>query len=138
MTDRTIFITRYDMDRLSDLIEGVRLYGTKTRNALTALEKALEKAVILEPEKIPENVVTMHSNVHLRKLDTAEEFVYELVFPSEADISLNKVSILAPIGIALIGRGVGSIIEWNVPSGKAKFKIERIVFQPEAAGQFHL
>lgn len=138
MTDRTIFITQYDMDRLRDLIEGASLYGTKTRNALEALEKALDKAVILEPENIPENVVTMHSNVHLTKLDTKEEFVYELVFPSEANIKLNKISILAPIGIALIGREVGSVIEWNISSGRAKFKIEKIMFQPEAAGQFHL
>jgi regulator of nucleoside diphosphate kinase len=71
-------------------------------------------------------------------MDTGKELVYSLVFPSEADSSNGKISILAPVGTAMIGYGVGDIIEWRVPAGLRRFRVEQILYQPEAAGEYHL
>lgn len=80
----------------------------------------------------------MNSMVRLKDLDSGEEMTYTLVFPDMADISSKKISILAPIGTALIGYKVGDSIEWEVPAGIRKLKVEEIVYQPEAAGDYHL
>ena len=76
-----------------------------------------------------------HRNIDL---DSGEEMTYTLVFPDIADISKNKISILAPIGTALIGYRLGDIIEWKVPAGLRKFKVEEILYQPEAMGDYNL
>ena len=80
----------------------------------------------------------MNSMVRLKDVDTGEDVIYTLVFPHDADIHHKKISILAPIGTALIGYRAGDIIEWNVPAGVKRLKIEKILYQPEAAGDYHL
>jgi regulator of nucleoside diphosphate kinase len=61
-----------------------------------------------------------------------------LVFPENADLKQGKVSILAPIGTAMLGYEVGDIFEWDVPAGKRRLKVKRIIYQPEASGDYHL
>jgi regulator of nucleoside diphosphate kinase len=61
-----------------------------------------------------------------------------VVFPSEADSEQGKISILAPVGTALLGYRVGDTVEWKLPGGLRRLKIERILYQPEAAGDYHL
>jgi len=80
----------------------------------------------------------MNSKVRLRDVGRQEEMVYWLVFPGNADPDQNKISILAPIGTALLGYRVGDIIEWKVPAGVTKLKVEEILYQPEATGDSHL
>jgi regulator of nucleoside diphosphate kinase len=89
------------------------------------------------PQDIPHDLITMNSTFRLRNLDTAEQTVYTLVFPGEADSAKSKISILAPVGTAVLGYRVGDIIEWQVPAGSKRFKVEQILYQPEAAGTFH-
>jgi regulator of nucleoside diphosphate kinase len=91
----------------------------------------------MKPQEIPDDVITMNSTFRLRNIDTAEETVYTLVFPGEADSSKGKISILAPIGTAVLGYKLGDVIEWEVPAGRKRFKVEEIVYQPEAAGDYH-
>jgi len=125
MTKKPIYITRYDKKRLQTLIND-------------ELKKEIKKAIIVDPKEVPSDVITMNSRFRLKDLDSNEETVYTLVFPEEEDIYNNKISIYAPMGMALIGYRVGDIIEWPVPCGKLRIQVLEILYQPEASGDYHL
>jgi regulator of nucleoside diphosphate kinase len=80
----------------------------------------------------------MRSKVRLLDIDAGKEVVYSLVFPNEADLDQGKISVLAPIGTAMIGYKVGDVIEWEVPAGLRRLQVEEILYQPETAGDYHL
>lgn len=138
MKERTIFITRFDMERLRNLIDGIRDSRGKIRSDLNELEKELDRANLIDPEHVPADVITMNSRVHLKDLDSGEDLILTLVFPSGADIKENRISILAPIGTALLGYREGDAIEWKVPSGLRRMRVDKIIYQPEASGDYHL
>ncbi len=138
MKKRTIYISSFDKERLMRLIENSDNYNNPDKNYLKELEKELDRGKIVEPKNIPHNAITMNSKVRLKDLDSGEKITYMLVFPDEADINKNKISILAPIGTALIGYRVGDTIEWEVPAGLRRLKVEEILYQPEASGHYHL
>ena len=138
MAERTIHITKFDMDRLVELIEGLRLSPKANRANLDLLEKELYRGVLVDPQNIPQDVITMNSKVSVTDTTSGEKMTYTLVFPSAANITDNKLSILAPLGMALLGYRMGDIIEWSVPSGIRKLRVDEIVYQPEAAGDYHL
>jgi len=138
MADRTIHITQFDMDRLTELIDGLRLSPKANQVNLDLLEKELYRAVLVDPPNIPRDVITMNSKVIITDTESGEKTTYTLVFPSAANISENKLSIMAPLGMALLGYRTGDIIEWPVPSGVRKLKVDEIIYQPEAAGDYHL
>lgn len=138
MADRTIHITKFDMDRLTELIDGLRLSPKANQSNLDLLEKELYRAVLVDPPNIPRDVITMNSKVIITDTESGEKTTYTLVFPSAANISENKLSIMAPLGMALLGYRTGDIIEWPVPSGVRKLKVDQIIYQPEAAGDYHL
>ena len=138
MKKRTIYISSFDKERLMRLIENSDNYNNPDKNYLKELEKELDRGKIIEPKNIPHNAITMNSKVRLKDLDSGEKITYMLVFPDEADINKNKISILAPIGTALIGYRVGDTIEWEVPAGLRRLKVEEILYQPEASGHYHL
>lgn len=138
MTDRTIFITEFDLDRLLDLIEGIRKNRTRIKSDLDSLERELNRAKVVQPAEIPPDVITMNSKVRLKDLESGEDLFYTLVFPSDADFGQNRISILAPIGTALLGYRVGDEIEWKVPSGIKRMKVIEVIYQPEASGHYDL
>lgn len=138
MADREIYITKFDMDRLVELIEGLRLSPKANQEHLDLLEKELYRAVLVEPQDIPRDVVTMNSQVSITDTESGEQMVYTLVFPSRANIADNKLSIMAPLGMALLGYRKGDIVKWTVPSGVKKLRVDDIIYQPEAAGDYHL
>ena len=138
MADRTIHITQFDMDRLTELIDGLRLSPKANQANLDLLEKELYRAVLVDPPDIPRDVITMNSKVIITDTESGEKATYTLVFPSAANISENKLSIMAPLGMALLGYRTGDIIEWPVPSGIRRLKVDKIIYQPEAAGDYHL
>ncbi len=138
MAKRAIHITDYDMPRLRKLLEGTQLWNRKDREYLEHLEEELDRAVLIPSEKVPGNVVTMNSRMRVKDLDTEKEMLIQLVFPSEADFERGKISILAPIGTALIGYRAGDTVEWKVPSGLRRLRIEEVTYQPEASGDYHL
>lgn len=136
--ERNIHISNFDLARLEELLDTVQHSGSRNNRHLEALAKELLRAEILEPRDIPPDVITMNSEIRLLDMDSKQELTYSLVFPAEADIEQNKISILAPVGTALIGYRIGDIIEWPVPSGKRRLKVKKIIYQPEAAGDYHL
>ena len=138
MTNRIIYITDNDMRRLRELIMVAREFGKEKERCLQELENELNRGKVVKPQDVPPNVITMNSEVYLKDLDTKEEIIYRLVFPDHADANQGWVSILAPIGTALLGYSTGDTIEWKVPAGIVKLKVEKILYQPEAAGDYHL
>ena len=137
MAERTIVITEADFDRLKHLVESPR-YRTTHAMLLMALGEELNRGTVVAPGQIPKGVVTMHSKVRVRDLGDDEIETYALVYPDEADIDEGKLSVLAPLGTALLGTRVGEVVEFDAPAGTRRLKIERVLYQPEAAGDFHL
>jgi regulator of nucleoside diphosphate kinase len=138
MRKRAIYVTEFDMKRLSSLLDCVQPWGDRDRNYLTRLKEELESAQIVSSREIPGDVVTMNSQARVRDLKSNEEIVFTLVFPAEADYERGRLSVLAPIGTALLGYRAGETVEWKVPAGVRRLKIEQVLYQPEAAGDYHL
>jgi regulator of nucleoside diphosphate kinase len=103
-----------------------------------ALREELDRGQIVPADAVPKGVVTMHSQVRVRDLKAHESETYTLVYPDEADINESKLSVLAPLGMALLGTRVGEIVKFDAPAGPRRLKIEKILYQPEASGDFHL
>ena len=138
MSKKLIYITDNDMQRLTELIAVAREFSGEDEKYLRALESELERGKVVKSQDIPSNVITMNSKIRLRNIEAQEEMIYQLVFPGDANADQGKISILAPIGTALLGYKVGDIIKWKVPAGLTKLEVEDILYQPEAAGDYHL
>ena len=138
MSERIIQITELDQRRLLDLIQEAQSGEYRKSIYLDQLRGELERAQIVAPQEIPGDVITMNSTVALTDLDTGEDETYTLVYPENADTTQGKVSILAPIGTAMLGYRVGDVFEWEVPAGKRRLKVTKIHYQPEASGNFDL
>ena len=134
----SIYITELDHNRLSALLDRTRDSNFTDREYLDKLEAELDRAEIVDPQDIPRDVITMRSKVLLKDLVSGESNTYSLVFPIEANFSEGKISVLAPIGTAILGYRQGDTIEWLVPSGLRKLKVEKVLYQPEAAGDHEL
>jgi len=124
--------------RLRNLLEDAKATGYRGRDDLKELEAELNRGTVVAPQEVPGDVITMNSKARLIDLDTGEEMIYTLVFPDDADIDQNKISVLAPIGTAMLGYRVGDTFEWQVPEGLRRLSVEEILYQPEAAGDYHL
>ena len=138
MSKKLIYITDNDMKRLKELIMVAKEFGNKDKKYLRELEDELDKGEVVNSRDIPNNIITMNSKVRLRDINTQKEMICWLVFPDDSNADQGKISILAPIGTALLGYKVGDIIEWKVPAGLTKLKVEEILYQPEAAGNYQL
>lgn len=130
-------MTEFDLRRLEALFERIRRQ-VNPPPTLSALERETDRAIAVRPEAVPATVVTMNSQVELSDLETRERRYVTLVFPSMAGIDDGRVSVLAPLGTALLGSREGKVIEWTTPRAVRRLKVERIVYQPEAAGRFDL
>lgn len=127
---RTIYVTEHDLQRLEGIV------GSGQSPNLDLLRDELDRATIVKSGEIPPNVVTMNSRVKFADLNSREELQITLVYPHSADASAGKISILAPVGAALLGLSVGDHIEWPVPSGKTRtLKVTEVLYQPEAEGK---
>lgn len=131
MRDR-IFITQDDSDRLRHLITGRRAANPVDQESLDLLEQELDRAEIVNPAALPRDVVTMNSDFRLKDLDSGRVQRYRLVFPNQFRWD-NSVSVLAPIGTAVLGYRVGDVIEWPVPKGMRRLEVLEVIYQPEAA-----
>ncbi|HOT23665.1 MAG TPA: nucleoside diphosphate kinase regulator [Thermoleophilia bacterium] len=141
MAERKIFITQSDKERLEALLQKDGEYLPRSKQGLRGLrdlQRELERARVVAPEEIPSDVVTMNSRVLLRDADSGEAITCTLVFPGDADMEKGAVSVLAPVGTAILGYREGDTIEWMVPSGLKRFTIEKVIYQPEADGHFEL
>lgn len=136
MANRTIYVTENDFSRLAELIVETRRVEQRKSEYLVDLEKELSRAVVLPGNQIPADVITMNTTAILTDLDSGEEMTATLVYPQDADINSDRISVLAPIGTAMIGFRVGDTFEWPVPDGVSTMKVTKIVYQPEASGDF--
>ena len=137
MKKRTLIISHADRERLEALIDSARMDSRVREDYLAALEAELGRARVVPAGKVPADVVTMNSVVRLRDLDSDETEENELVYPADADMARNRISVLAPIGTAVLGYRVGDVIEWPVPAGLRRLQVEGVLYQPERAGAPH-
>lgn len=138
MSERTIVITEPDKKRLTELLDEARRTGNRGAGYLKDLQVELDRARVVLPTEVPPDVITMNSTASLRDLDTGDELTYTLVFPQDTDTAQGRISVLAPIGTAMLGYAVGDTFVWRVPDGQRRFRVERVLYQPEAAGDYHL
>lgn len=132
MTRDQILITREDKKRLLRVLPRL---GTEyaDREDLVLLGEELARAVEVEPDAVPPDVVTLNSTVRVTDLENGAAMDYTIVMPGEANYDAGKISVLAPLGTALLGYRVGDAIEWEVPRGVRRLHIDAVLFQPEAA-----
>ncbi|SER46930.1 regulator of nucleoside diphosphate kinase [Nitrosomonas sp. Nm51] len=129
-----IVLSSLDSERLYDLIESLPKNSVP---GIEELEQELNRAEIVEPTEMPQNIVTMNSTVRFFVESTKQEFELKLVYPKNMDSNGKNISILAPVGSAMLGLSVGDEIEWPKPGGGVlKVKIAEIVYQPERAGDY--
>jgi regulator of nucleoside diphosphate kinase len=130
--ERPIYVAHEDRVRLEGLVRAVGSDAEEARYR-AALAGELARAQVKPQARIPPFVVTMNSAVRLRDLETGEEETYTLVFPEDADIDANRLSVLAPVGTALLGYQAGDVVEWPVPAGVRRFRIEAVSPEPAFA-----
>lgn len=130
-----IVVSSQDLERLETLLESLSGQELPGRAALKA---ELARAEILEPRDMPPTVVTMNSTVRFRVESSSKDFHLTLVYPKDVDASGGTISILAPVGSALLGLSVGDEIEWPKPGGgMLRVRIEEVTYQPERSGEYH-
>jgi regulator of nucleoside diphosphate kinase len=134
--ERTIVVTARDLARLREIIGGAHGPDAMDRPYLASLRDALRRAEEVLPEQIAPDVVTMNSRVRLR--DGRRTWTLTLVFPEDADAESGKISVLAPLGAAVLGRKIGERVEFRVPGGARSCTLLGVVYQPEAAGDMEL
>ncbi len=134
--NRQIVISTVDYARLEPMIRDAVASASTAREWLCALKSKIDEARVLEPRDMPGDVVTMNCLVRVRDLGTKEVESYTLVYPAFADINKNHLSILTPVGIALLGLRQGETVEWPALLGPRRLRVEEVEFQPESAGQY--
>lgn len=132
-----VWITTEDMNRLRSVVE--RHAGGVEDRAAEMLEAELDRAHVLPQDELPSDVVSMRSSVTYEDVDTGERREAILVYPEEADLEHSLISVMAPVGMALLGLSVGESISWPVPGGRTRtIRVVAVAYQPEAAGDRHL
>ena len=138
-TNSVIWLTDQDYKRLKDVLD---LHVRQTRtlaSELQSLENLLDFARVVRSDEVPQDVVTMNSQVQFRDLGTGDEDRVTITYPAEADPSAGRISVLSPVGTALVGATEGQEIELPLPHGNRRnIRIESVIYQPEAQGHFAL
>lgn len=134
MSDRNIYVTSDDRKRLQALLS--RPTEAMDRDDVSDLVAEVQRAVVMPASEIPPDVITMNTRARLLDLDQRTTLDYTVVYPEDADFAAGRISVVAPIGAAMLGYRVGDEIEWVVPSGPRRLRVEAILYQPEAAGDF--
>ena len=132
-----LYISEFDEARLRAILGGRTNSRARDEEHFLGLEEELDHAEVIPPPAMPPDVVTLSSRVRVRDLATGEGFVYTLVLPLDADFARGRISVLAPLGTAILGQRVGDVIEVRAPGGIRRLRVENILYQPEAAGDFH-
>ncbi|MBS0848646.1 nucleoside diphosphate kinase regulator [Citrobacter sp. JGM124] len=135
MSRPAIIINELDAERLDRLLEKPQYAKTPVADMLNS---ELDRAEMCTPEEMPADVVSMNSRVKFRDLSSREAFVRTLVYPANLTDSDNQLSVMAPVGAALLGLRVGDTINWELPNGNnTHLEVLELQYQPESAGEFH-
>ena len=137
MKSHSIIVADTDMDRLSGLVRALKNSLFRDQLQLESLKQALQSAEERSSDRVPRDVIRMNSSMRVLDLDAQQKELYTLVFPDNADISSSRISVLAPVGLALLGRRQGEVIETNVPGGVRRLRVDR-VWQSSEAAKRHL
>lgn len=132
-----IYITEVDRSRLIKLIDDEMNDGKGPTGPIQVLEREMGRALVVSPEKLPQHVVSMNSKV-LLCLNGKKDMEVTLVYPKDANWASGKLSVFSPIGTAILGYGEGEKVAWEVPSGTSEIHIKKVLYQPEAEGDYHL
>jgi regulator of nucleoside diphosphate kinase len=127
----TILVGHADHERLRQLIDGMAGDPIQ-REAVSRLDDELERAEIVDAANIPGDVITLESWARLLDLDSDRELLVSPVMPTKANADAGRLSILAPLGMAVLGYRAGDTIEWPVPGGMRRLRVLEVMFQPEA------
>ncbi len=138
MRNRKIYITAPDRQRLTLMLEETLAGKHRDAAFLKELARELALAETVDPKSVPPDVVTMNSRVVVKDIENNETSEYTLVFPEQADIAQGRLSVVSPIGTAILGYSKGDTITWQTPGGPRQIRILDIPYQPEAAGDYHL
>lgn len=133
-----IILSQLDYSRIKACIHDAKQFRSINAKDAAALMNELDSAEIVDSEKIPGNVVTMNSIVKISFLNTNKQTEFQIVYPGKANLKEKKISIFSPIATALLGYKKGDEIEWIIPAGPTKIRIDEIIYQPEAAGHYDL
>ena len=123
---------------IESLRASLRTAGDPYESYLRALENQLDGASVVPETEVDDDVVTMNSKICVRELDTGKCRALTLVYDADADSFGEAVSVIAPLGASILGARLGDIVEWQPRRVPRRLRIERILFQPEAAGEFNL
>jgi regulator of nucleoside diphosphate kinase len=115
-----------------------RCFRYRDRGDIEDLEAELQEGTLVDSKNVPPAVVTMNSRVELIDVDEKVPMIFTLTFPRDADLERGKLSVLSPVGTAILGHSEGDVIEWRVPVRIRRFRLEKVLYQPEAAEDFHL
>lgn len=138
MNEINNYITQHDLDRLESLIALTRRKHAVDRDYLDSLEGSMLTKISIDSRRIPADVLTMNSRAKLSDPQQGQIHVYTLVFPVGADVEMGMISVLAPLGQAMLGAIPGQIIEWTAGDRTRQLRVDEILYQPEAAGDYHL
>jgi regulator of nucleoside diphosphate kinase len=126
MRNRPIVITRTDAARLRELL-ATRARAARDQDHLEELSEELERARIADPNEVPADVITIHTRIQVLDLVSGERRELTLVLPRESDAGAGRISVLAPLGTALLGYRTGDEVEWQMPGGLRRLRIERVL-----------
>lgn len=137
--DGVISLTVLDYNRLRQLLAELTRQSQAMQAGSEPLEEILDFARVVQPETLPGNVVTMNSRVLFEDLATLESGTVTIVYPADADPSSGRISILSPVGAALLGESEGAELELPLPHGQTRrIRISSVLYQPEAQGDLAL
>jgi regulator of nucleoside diphosphate kinase len=131
-------VTDFDRRRLRGLLQVLRKRSTVDVSNLDALELELERAHVVKPQSLPANVVSMNSRVCLLDVERGDRTTLSLVFPDARNHDGSAVAVLSPLGLALLGCREGDEMEWPMHDGVRRLRVERVMYQPEAAGDYFM
>ena len=131
MQKSTIYISQSDAEQIRELLRDAENKGYRGSHYIQELKAELQRAEIISQDDLVPNVITMNSMAELLDVVTGERMQLTLVFPDQADVGSGKISVLAPIGAAMLGYQVGDIFEWDTPDGKRTLKVEKIINRPD-------
>ncbi|MHB0997353.1 MAG: GreA/GreB family elongation factor [Elusimicrobiales bacterium] len=138
MNGEKLYVTRQDYERLCSCITAASAGAGAGKEELREFAEELSGRKVVDQLDVDAAVVTMCSRVRVMDIYTKESTVVTLVYPEDADLSLGKLSVLTPMGTAMLGRSVGDVFEWRSPAKLRRLLIREVCYQPEAAGNYNL
>ena len=136
MEAKDIYITKHDLQRLRKLLSDISKEVHGKESSIQELTNEMNRAHVVSPKEIPENVITMNSRVLLREVESGKDMRLWLVFPDKVDAVKNPVSVLSSLGTAMIGYKTGDVFTWESPDGIKHMEVLDILYQPERVGNF--